>query len=70
MFVEHLKGWVVAITTQSTTAEFVMEFFREELIHCSGPLSKIVIDNDSCFTTKSLGDFMGKREISWRTVME
>jgi len=67
--VEHMSNWPIAKITESTTSKAVIDFISEEIIPQFGPPKTVVSDNASCFTSKSLAEFMKRNDISWKTVL-
>ena len=67
--VEHLTGWPIARATATSTAEEVLKFVKEEIIHCFGLPRVVVSDNATCFTASVLESFMARNGITWKTVL-
>ena len=67
--VEHLTGWAIARATETSTAEEVLRFMKEEIIYCFGLPRVVVSNNATCFTASVLDSFMARNGITWKTVL-
>ena len=67
--IEHLTGWPIARATESSTAEEVLRFMKEEMIYCFGLPRGVVSDNATCFKASVLDAFMARNGINWKTVL-
>ena len=57
------------MATVTWTAEEVLKFLNEEIIHCFGLPRVVVSDNATFFTASVLDAFMARNGITWKTVL-
>ena len=62
--VEHLTGWPITRAIVTSTPEEVLEFVKEEIIHCFGIPRVVVSDKATSFTASVLDAFMARNGIT------
>ena len=67
--VEHLTNWPIAVPCKDSTAATVIKVIKEHIILPFCPPTKIISDNATCFSAKSLLKFMDEHGTQWKTVM-
>lgn len=67
--VENFTGWQISNETCNGSAETVIKFVEENLVHYFGPPRKLISDNAARFTSNSLIGFMQTNYVSCKNVL-
>lgn len=67
--VEHFSGWPLACSMADASADEVIKFVTEEIMHIFGAPRLIISDNATCFTATKPIDIMKAHGIKWKTVL-
>ena len=68
--VEHLTSWPMVLATTTDTADTVLKFIAEQIVHPFGPPGTIISDNARCFTAAVVENLVSSYGTRWKTVAE
>lgn len=69
IYLDHLTNWTLEKSTNNTTAETIIKFVEEDLVHLFGTPKSIIIDNTYCFLSVSMKNFEEEQGKTWKLVI-